>query len=122
MKFKFLVALLVFVLGSVSLIGADGMYKIEELYAKNKTLNGKDVIVRGKVIKISSGIMGKDWIHVQDDSKTPDKNKVIFTAKMGTSNVAPGDMVIAKGKLKANVDLGAGYFYAVLVENSTFDK
>ncbi len=122
MKRNVLVAFLVFILGSISLIAADGMYKIEELYAKNATLNGKNVIVRGQVVKISSGIMGKDWIHVQDNSKTTDKNKVIFTAKMGTTNVAPGDMVIAKGTLKANVDLGAGYFYAVLIENSSFDK
>ena len=122
MKSKLLVAILVLMFSVVGAVAADGMYKVEELYSKNTTLDGKNVIVRGKVVKVSNGIMGKDWIHVQDSSTTPDKNKVIFTAKIGSTNLVPGDMVIAKGTLKANVDLGAGYFYAVLVENSTFEK
>ncbi len=116
MKLKLMITILAFVFSTASLIAADDMYKVEELYAKNATLNGKNVIVKGKVVKVSSGIMGKDWIHIQDSSTTPDKNKVIFTAKIGSANVVPGDMVIAKGILKANVDLGAGYFYAVLVK------
>ena len=66
--------------------------------------------------------MGKDWIHVQDDSKTPKKNKVIFTSKIGSANVTIGDAVTAQGTLKAKVDIGAGYFYDVLVEDSTFTK
>ena len=122
MKFKFLIAFLAFVLGTASLIGADGVYQIEELYAKNMTLNGKSIAVKGKVVKISKGIMSKDWIHIQDSSATPKKNKVIFTAKMDSANVEVGDMVTARGTLKAKVDIGAGYFYEVLVENSSFVK
>jgi len=121
MKSKLLPVVLALTFGLTNLVAGDGMYQVEELYAKNTKLNGKVVIVKGKVVKISSGIMGKDWIHVQDNSKS-EKNKVIFTVKTGSTNVTPGDMVIAKGKLKANVDLGAGYFYAVLVEDSSFDK
>lgn len=121
MKFKLLIGFLALLISSTLLMASD-TYKIEDLYAKNKALNGKEVMAKGKVVKISSGIMGKDWIHVQDNSKTPKKNKVIFTAKMASAKVSIGDEVTAKGTLKANVDLGAGYFYDVLVENSTFTK
>lgn len=122
MKFKFLLACLVFFLGSTSLIAEDGVYKIEELYAKNTQLDGRNVTVKGSVVKISAGIMGKDWIHIQDDSTTADKNKVIFTSKMNSANVKIGDKITASGTLKAKVDIGAGYFYEVLVENSSFVK
>jgi hypothetical protein len=121
MKFKFLIGFLALLISSISLMAVD-TYKIEDLYAKNTMLDGKIISVKGKVVKISSAIMGKDWIHVQDDSKTPKKNKVIFTSKIGSANVTIGDTVTAKGTLKAKVDIGAGYFYDVLVEDSTFTK
>lgn len=122
MKFKFLVAFLAFILGTASLIAADGTYKIEELYAKNTQLDGTNITVKGSVVKISAGIMRKDWIHIQDDSTTPNKNKVIFTSKMDSSKVKVGDKVTASGKLKAKVDIGSGYFYEVLIEDSSFVK
>jgi len=122
MKFKFLVAFLAFVLGTASLVAADGVYKIEELYAKSTALNGKNIVAKGEVVKISSGIMGKDWIHIQDSSTTPKKNKVIFTAKIGSANVEVGDKVTARGTLKEKVDIGAGYFYDILIEKSSFSK
>jgi len=121
MKFKFLIGFLASLACSASLMAAD-TYKIEDLYAKNTMLDGKTVAVKGKIVKISSGIMGKDWIHVQDDSKTPEKNDVVFTAKVNTAEVNIGDAVTAQGTLKAKVDLGAGYYYDVLIEDSTFSK
>ncbi len=121
MKFKFLIGLLVVLISSASLIAVE-TYKIEDLYKKNTTLNNKTIVVKGKVVKISNAIMGKDWIHIQDDSKTPKKNTVIFTAKVGSAKVNIGDTVLAKGTLKAKVDIGAGYFYDVLIEDSTFEK
>lgn len=121
MKFKFLITLLALLICSTSLIASDS-YKIEDLYKNNVALNNKIISVKGKVVKISSAIMGKDWIHVQDNSATPKKNKVIFTAKPNSANVKIGDQVTAKGTLKAKVDIGAGYFYDVLIEDSTFTK
>ncbi|WP_024955647.1 hypothetical protein [Sulfurospirillum arcachonense] len=118
MKNKLVVALLVLFFGVVGATASDKIYKISELFANNTALNGKTITAKGKVVKISSAIMGKDWVHVEDNSK----NKIIFTVKTGTSNVAPGDVVTAKGTLKANVDLGSGYFYRALIENSSFTK
>lgn len=121
MKFKFLISLLAIITFSASL-SASEIYKIEDLYKNNMSLENKSVSVKGKVIKISNAIMGKDWIHVQDNSTKQEQNKVIFTAKPGTSNVQIGDTVTATGTLKVKVDIGAGYFYEVLIEDSSFTK
>lgn len=122
MKNKLMGAILACVLMAVSSIAADNMYKVGELYTKKAELKGKIVTVKGKVIKISRGIMGKDWVHVQDDSLIKKESEVIFTAAMDSSKVVVGQMVTAKGTVKTDVDLGAGYFYSVLVEDSTFAK
>jgi len=121
MKNKLIVAVLVFVFGAISAIAADGMYQVQDLYAKKAELKGKTVIVKGKVVKVSRGIMGKDWIHVQDGSANKEQNKVIFTTDMDSA-IVPNDMVIATGVLTTDVDIGAGYFYSILVEKSTFKK
>lgn len=122
MKNKLIGAILACALMAVTSIAADGMYKVEQLYTQKAELKGKIVTVKGKVVKISRGIMGKDWIHVKDDSTTKDQSEVIFTAPMDSSKVVVGQMVTAKGTVKTDVDIGAGYFYSVLVEESTFDK
>lgn len=122
MKLKFLLTVLLSTLLAISLTANENVFKVEELYAKKSGLNNKIVVVKGKVIKKSSAIMGKDWLHIQDDSKTQKKNRVIFTAKMGSTNILVGDKVIAKGTLKANMDIGSGYFYEVIIEDSTFTK
>ena len=41
-------------------------YSIGELYSKKNELYGKKVQLRGQVVKISRGILGKNWIHIQD--------------------------------------------------------
>ena len=122
MKLKFLIAPIMAGLFCISATASDKVLKVEELYAKKTELDGKSVIAKGKVVKKSSAILGKDWIHIQDNSKTPKKNTVIFTAKIGSANVSIGDTVTAKGTLKADVDIGSGYFYEVLIEDSIFSK
>ena len=39
---------------------------IAELYQDKASLGGKKVSVRGKVVKVSKDIMGKNWVHLQD--------------------------------------------------------
>ncbi len=88
---------------------------IEELYAQKSDLNGTVVSFNAKVIKVSKNIMGKDWIHLQDGSTA---NDITATGLNTTVNV--GDVVTAKGTLKTDVDFGYGYFFPVILEESTF--
>ena len=38
----------------------------EEVYKKINELNAKKIVVHGKVVKASTGIMKKTWLHIQD--------------------------------------------------------
>jgi len=89
-------------------------FTIEELYAQKNDLNGTVVSFNAKVLKVSKNIMGKDWVHLQDGSTA---NDITVTGLDTAVNV--GDTVTAKGTLKTDVDFGYGYFFPVIVEEST---
>jgi hypothetical protein len=94
-------------------------YTVAELFKNRAKLNKKQVVVRGKVVKVSSNIMGKNWIHLRDGSgshATGDFNLVV-TSK---SVPAEGEVVLAKGTLYKDKDFGGGYKYEVIIENTEF--
>jgi hypothetical protein len=97
--------------------GADA-YTVSETYEKAGKLDKKTVVVRGKVVKVSKGIMGKNWVHLRDGSGDPGKgtNNLVFTTK---DVPKVGDVVTAKGTLYKDKDFGAGYKYQVIVEEAT---
>ena len=97
--------------------GADA-YDVSETYEKAGKLDKKTVVVRGKVVKVSKGIMGKNWVHLRDGSGDPGKgtNNLVVTTQ-DVPNV--GDVVTAKGTLYKDKDFGAGYKYRVIVEEAT---
>ena len=97
-----------------------GLLTVADLYLQKDKLNGKLVSVKGKVIKVSAGIMGKNWIHVSDGTVTDEAASIIFTSGDGIATV--GDEVTATGILEINLDLGSGYFYDVIVQSSSFKK
>jgi len=99
---------------------ADGGYTVAELFANKAAIAGKVVSVRGKVVKVSRNIMGKNWIHIQDGTGSDGTNDVTFTSKGQVADV--GSTVVAKGTLAADKDFGAGYKYSVIIENSEFSK
>ena len=95
-----------------------GGKSVAEVWAAKSALNGKEVIVRGKVVKFLGGIMGTNWMHVQDGtgSKETGDNDLTVTTD---AKVKVGDVVTIKGTLAADKDFGAGYRYAVIVEKAT---
>lgn len=93
---------------------------IEEIYANKAELKGKTVRVHGKVVKVSTAIMGRNWIHIEDGTGSGDKVKIVFRSKTETATV--GTEVTATGRLDVDVDFGMGYFYPVIVEDTTFTK
>ena len=99
---------------------ADGK-TVAEVVANKATLKDKPVTIRGQVVKVSHGIMGKNWVHLQDGSGTADKstNDIVVTTKDET---AIGQVVNASGTVRTDVDIGSGYKYAVLVEEAKLRK
>jgi hypothetical protein len=100
--------------------GPDGR-NVAELFARKAELRGRQVAVRGKVVKVLHGIMGKTWIHLRDGSGTranKDDDLTITTA----DDAAVGEVVLVRGELSVDVDLGAGYVYPVLIEGAKVSR
>ena len=97
--------------------GSDA-YTVSETYEKAGKLDKKTVVVRGKVAKVSMGIMGKNWVHLRDGSGDSGKgtNNLVVTTQDAPK---VGDVVTAKGTLSKDKDFGAGYKYKVIVEEAT---
>jgi len=95
---------------------------IEGAYDKSSTLDKKKVVIRGKVVKVSSGIMGKNWIHIQDGTGSQAKGNYDLTCTTAGSLPAVGDVITVSGTLAKDRDFGAGYRYSVIVENATYKK
>ena len=79
------------------------------------------MVVRGKVVKYTPGVMGKNWVHLRDGSGSAadGTNDVLVTTKDETKI---GDVVLARGTVRTDVNLGSGYSYKVLVEEATLQK
>lgn len=99
----------------------ENAYTVGELYEKSAALDKKTVTVRGKVVKVSKMIMGKNWVHLRDGSGDPAKgtNNIVVTSQ---GDPKTGDVVTARGTLHKDKDFGAGYKYPVILEEGTFQK
>jgi hypothetical protein len=117
-----------------SVLKADGGQTVAECYAQKKTLNGKSVKVRGRVVKSMAEIMGKNWLHIQDGTGNPvdsaAKRGLVVAdgaAGEGTNDLtvttaqtaAVGDLVLITGTLAADKDFGSGYAYSVIIESAS---
>ena len=94
---------------------------VGECFEKGKELDGKPVRVRGKVMKISRMIMGKNWLHIQDGTGNPMKNQHDLVATTA-EEPKEGEVLTVQGVLKANRDFGAGYRYEVIIEDATLER
>ena len=88
---------------------------VSEIYAEKDDLSGKEVIVRGKVVKFSRNIMGKNWIHLQDGTGDKDTNDLTITTSIMSKE---GDTVLVRGTIVTNKDFGYGYKYDVIIEDA----
>lgn len=90
---------------------------IAEVVGGGKAIKDKPVTVRGRVVKVNSGIKGRNWLHLQDGTGDAAKgsNDLIVTT---TEAAAVGDVVTASGTVRTNVEVGPGYSFEVLVEDA----
>ena len=92
-----------------------------EIWAQKAGLKDKSVSIRGKVVKYNPGVMGKNWIHLQDGSGDPSNGTHDITVT-SQDTVAKGDVVTAKGVVRVDKDFGSGYRYGMLVEEAKVVK
>ena len=90
---------------------------VAELFAKKSSLDGKSVRVHAKVVKVLSGIMGKNWVHVRDGSGSAEKSDHDLTVTT-QDMTAVGKEVLVEGTAHADKDFGSGYKFSVIVEDA----
>lgn len=93
-------------------------YTIADIYSRKDELKGRLVKVHGNVTKVNSNIMGKTWVHIEDGTGSEGSDDIVVTSKNDTTTV--GTVITAQGTLYTDKDLGSGYFYSVIIEDSSF--
>jgi hypothetical protein len=94
---------------------------VAEIVGAKAALKDKTVVVRGKVVKFTSNVMGRNWVHLRDGtgSEKDGSNDVLVTTRDQTQI---GSVVVAKGIVRTDADFGSGYAYKVLIEEATLQK
>ncbi|WLT31516.1 hypothetical protein [Geothrix sp. PMB-07] len=94
---------------------------VGDLWAKKGSLKEKTVAIHGKVVKYNPGVMGRNWLHLQDGSgdTTKGTHDIAVTTQ---DTVAKGDVVTIKGVLRLDKDFGSGYTYPLIVEEAKVVK
>ena len=92
-----------------------GRSSIADVWANRASLVGKMVTINGTVVKFNGGILGRNWIHLQDGSgSAADGTNDITVTTDAVANV--GDVITVTGTVAADKDIGAGYVYKVMLE------
>ncbi len=93
----------------------EGGHTVGEVFDQRESLAGKEVLIRARVVKFSSRIMGTNWLHVQDGTEGGENgsNDLVVTSD---DTVAVGDLVLVRGKLSVDRDFGYGYKYELMLE------
>ena len=105
--------------GDVKVAKASGpdAHTVAEVFEQSKSLKDKNVTVHAKVVKVTSGVLNRNWLHLRDGSGTDaakNNDLVVTTAE----DAKVGDEVTVTGVVHTDKDLGAGYVYSVLVEDA----
>ena len=92
-----------------------GGVTIAEIYANRKNYEGKIIKVKGQVTKVNEGIMGRNWVHIQDGTADGENFDLTVTTDDGPM---VGEIITFSGTLNLNKDFGAGYTYEVILEEA----
>ncbi len=106
-----------FGLGVLSASAEDAKVKtVAALHQEKAALAGQTVQVQGKVVKVNNGIMGRNFLHVQDGTGDANSNDLTVTSKQ---TAAVGDQVTVTGRVVVDRDFGSGYSDPLLVEEAS---
>lgn len=95
---------------------------VSEILGGKSALKDKTVTIRGQVVKVTSGVLGKSWLHLQDGSgSAADRTNDLVVTTRGDAP-AVGTVVKASGKVRTDVDIGSGYVFPVLVDDAKIAK
>jgi len=99
---------------------AEGGQTIGEIFERKAELVGREVTVRGKVVKSNSNILDRNWIHLRDGTSGPDgANDLTVTSPSGSAAAKVGDTVLVRGTVALEQDFGYGYRYDLMIEDAS---
>lgn len=101
---------------NIQLEKANGEITIAEVFGNRQDYSGKEIEIRGVVVKVNKQIMGKNWIHIQDGTNSEGKFDLTITSQ---DLAEVNDEVTFKGIITLEKDFGSGYFYDVIMEEAT---
>jgi hypothetical protein len=90
-----------------------GSTPIASIFENPGDFQDKTVTVHGLVVKVNYNIMGKNWVHIQND-----ENKGQDFTLTTNDQVMEGEEATFTGTIHLDKDFGAGYRYAVIMENA----
>jgi hypothetical protein len=97
-------------------------YTVAEIFSQRKSLAGKQVVVRGKIVKVVPRIMKMTWLHLQDGTVSLPRKSHDLVVRTKAQPPAMGEIVTIKGTLLSDKDYGSGYRYEVLIDNAEIVK
>lgn len=100
---------------SISVAPVEGGITIEKLFDDRSSYEGKQVKIKGKVVKVNTGIMGRNWLHIQDGTGDGENYDLTVTTN---DNATVGQVVVVEGYVSLNKDFGSGYKYDIILEDS----
>lgn len=103
--------------GTIDVAKTEGGHAVSELWASKATLRDTEVLVRGKVVKSVLHVMNRNWVHLRDGSGSRETGTDDITLTT-EDEVAVGDVATFRGTLRVERDFGAGYRYALIIEDA----
>ncbi len=103
--------------GSARVEPVAGGYTVAQVFERRTELAGRQIDLRGRVVKFNGGILGRNWVHVQDGTVGPGgANDLVVTTN---AQAAVGSIVLVHGTVVTNKDFGSGYTFDVLIEEAS---
>lgn len=87
---------------------------VTEIFSQRASLNGEHVRLHATVVKLTEGILGKTYLHLQDGSGSLEGRDHDLTATT-TEVFEVGETVEVEGRLAIDQDVGLGYRYEALL-------
>jgi len=97
----------------------EGGLSVADVYQRRQEIAGSTVTVRGKVVKYTERVMGRNWLHINDGSGTGGQRDLTINT-LDTARL--GEVVTVTGLVAIDEDLGYGYFYEVVIKDANVSR
>jgi hypothetical protein len=93
-----------------------GAHTIGELFANRTQLEGQKLRVRGQVIKVTPGVLGKTYLRLRHGNSARSEERELVVTSL--ADVQVGMVATFEGTLLTDVDVGIGFRYPVLLSDA----